>query len=159
MTQVSSSSYSSPSSSLDLRERNRNTRCGRWSMQGHVQETGQEHWHYARLGCKRWPCLRCGPKKVKRLRRAVTDCATQKYAQGKGYMKKLLLALEEKLVGDGIKCLYTLARAESVGMNKAFFQLGYAYGGRLVNNCYIYSGIEDMNVWWKSEFKVESGKL
>ena len=84
----------------------------------------------------------------------LTDCATQKHAQGKGHMKKLLLALEEKLVGDGIKCLYTLARAESVGMNKAFFQLGYAYGGRLVNNCYIYSGIEDMNVWWKSEFKV-----
>ncbi len=84
----------------------------------------------------------------------LTDCATQKHAQGKGHMKKLLLALEEKLVSDGIKCLYTLARAESVGMNKAFFQLGYAYGGRLINNCFIYSGIEDMNVWWKREFKV-----
>ena len=79
----------------------------------------------------------------------LTDCATQKHAQGKGHMKKLMVALEEKLVGDGIKCLYTLARAESIGMNKAFFQLGYTYGGRLVNNCNIYSGIEDMNVWWK----------
>ncbi len=89
----------------------------------------------------------------------LTDCATQKHAQGKGYMKKLLLALEERLITEGIKCLYTLARAESVGMNKAFFELGYTYSGRLVNNCNIYSGIEDMNVWWKSEFKAESEKL
>ena len=47
-------------------------------MQGQVQEAGKKCWHYARLGCKRWPCPRCGPKKAKRLRRAMTDWATQK---------------------------------------------------------------------------------
>lgn len=79
----------------------------------------------------------------------LTDCATLPQAEGKGHMKKLLFFLEQKLRADGISCCYTIARSESFSMNKAFAQLGYTYGGRLVNNCFIYSGIEDMNVWYK----------
>lgn len=79
----------------------------------------------------------------------LTDCATLPQAEGKGHMKKLLFFLEHKLRADGITCCYTIARAESFSMNKAFAQLGYTYGGRLINNCMIYSGIEDMNVWYK----------
>jgi hypothetical protein len=71
-------------------------------------------------------------------------------AEGKGHMKKLLLLLEQKLRADGITCCYTIARSESFSMNKAFAQLGYTYGGRLVNNCFIYSGLEDMNIWYKA---------
>ncbi len=80
----------------------------------------------------------------------LTDCATLPRAEGQGHMKKLLFFLEKKLMKDGITCCYTIARAESFSMNKAFAQLGYTYGGRLVNNCFIFSGIEDMNVWYKS---------
>ncbi len=79
----------------------------------------------------------------------LTDCATLPTAAGKGHMKKLLYYLEQKLIKDGITCCYTIARAESLSMNKAFAQLSYTYGGRLVNNCFIYSGLEDMNVWYK----------
>jgi putative beta-lysine N-acetyltransferase len=79
----------------------------------------------------------------------LTDCATLPQAAGQGHMKKLLSFLEQQLQAEGIGCCYTIARAESVSMNKAFAQLGYTYGGRLVNNCFIYSGIEDMNVWYK----------
>ena len=79
----------------------------------------------------------------------LTDCATLPVAAGKGYMKKLLYFLEQKLKREGITCCYTIARSESLSMNKAFSQLGYTYGGRLVNNCFIYSGLEDMNVWYK----------
>lgn len=79
----------------------------------------------------------------------LTDCATLPHAEGKGHMKKLLFFLEQKLRADGITCCYTIARSESFSMNKAFAQLGYTYGGRLINNCMIYSGIEDMNVWYK----------
>lgn len=79
----------------------------------------------------------------------LTDCATLPSVAGKGHMKKLLYYLEQKLISDGITCCYTIARAESLSMNKAFAQLGYTYGGRLVNNCLIYSGLEDMNVWYK----------
>tara|TARA_R110000744_G_scaffold136972_1_gene247307 strand:+ start:234 stop:1067 length:834 start_codon:yes stop_codon:yes gene_type:complete len=79
----------------------------------------------------------------------LTDCATLPEAQGKGHIKKLLLKLEKLLKAENIHCLYTIARAESYGMNKAFYQLGYTYGGTLINNCVIYSGLEDMNVWYK----------
>ena len=80
----------------------------------------------------------------------LTDCATTGQGQGKGHMKKLLTALEAKLESRDIHCFYTIARAESYGMNNAFYQLGYTYGGRLIKNCFIYSGIEDMNVWYKN---------
>lgn len=76
MTQVSSS-YSSPSSSLDSKKHNRNGFCGRWSLRGHVQEPEEAHWRYGRLGCKRWSCPRCGPKKAKRLRRAIINKAQE----------------------------------------------------------------------------------
>lgn len=80
----------------------------------------------------------------------LTDCASSVEAQGKGHMKKLLSKLEKLLIHRGIHCLYTIARAESVGMNRAFHQLGYHYGGRLKKNLIIYSGLEDMNVWYKN---------
>ena len=79
----------------------------------------------------------------------LTDCATLPEAQGKGHMKKLLSKLEETLKKEKIHCLYTIARSESYSMNKAFFQLNYTYGGHMINNCFIYSGLEDMNVWYK----------
>ncbi len=79
----------------------------------------------------------------------LTDCATLPEVQGKGYMKKLLCKLEEILLQQNVHCLYTIARSESYSMNKVFYQLRYTYGGRMTNNCYIYSGLEDMNVWYK----------
>ncbi|CAN5506795.1 putative beta-lysine N-acetyltransferase [soil metagenome] len=81
----------------------------------------------------------------------LTDCASLKDAEGKGYMKKLVAALEQRLILNNIHSLYSIARAESISMNKVFHQLGYQYSGRMINNCYVYSGIEDMNVWWKVE--------
>lgn len=80
----------------------------------------------------------------------LTDCASRPEMQGKGHMKKLLSKLEKLLVHQGIRCLYTIARAESVGMNSVFHQLGYHYSGRLKKNLIIYSGFEDMNVWYKN---------
>ena len=79
----------------------------------------------------------------------LTDCATLPQTEGKGLMKRLLYFIEQRLKSDGIGCCYSIARAESFSMNRAFFQLGYSYGGRLIKNCLIYSGLEDMNVWYK----------
>jgi beta-lysine N6-acetyltransferase len=79
----------------------------------------------------------------------LTDCATLPSFRGGGLMKQLLTGLEEELTKQKIFCVYTIARSLSFGMNAAFKQLGYRYGGRLVNNCYIYDKIEDMNIWWK----------
>ncbi|WP_406686890.1 putative beta-lysine N-acetyltransferase [Rossellomorea vietnamensis] len=79
----------------------------------------------------------------------LTDCATRSSHRKGGYMKHLLTKLEDELVKQNIFCAYTIARALSFGMNAAFHQLGYRYGGRLANNCIIFDKMEDMNIWEK----------
>lgn len=79
----------------------------------------------------------------------ITDCATLPEHRKHGLLKILITKLEEELVQGGIYCSYSLARALSYGMNKALKQLHYAYRGRLMNNCYIFEKIENMNVWVK----------
>ncbi|RLQ95199.1 putative beta-lysine N-acetyltransferase [Falsibacillus albus] len=89
----------------------------------------------------------------------LTDCATLPDFRKGGLMKDLLLALEEELRKRRIFCCYTIARSLSFGMNMAFYQLGYEYRGRLVNNCYIYDKLEDMNVWVKDLSTAEKSAL
>jgi beta-lysine N6-acetyltransferase len=81
----------------------------------------------------------------------MTDCATRPDQRGAGHMACLL----EDLAGDlqrelGITDLYTLARADEIGMNCVFGKLGYDYTGRLVNNCRMPNGWESMNIWCRS---------
>lgn len=72
------STYSYPSS-LDSHRHNRNRRfCGMWSMQGSEQLQERPTWRYSRLGCKRWNCSKCGPRKANRVRRAIIQQATEK---------------------------------------------------------------------------------
>jgi len=35
-------------------------------------------------------------------------------------------------------------------MNRVFYNLGYEFMGRLVNNCDIQGAFEDMNIWVRS---------
>jgi putative beta-lysine N-acetyltransferase len=78
----------------------------------------------------------------------MTDCATRPAHRGRGLMSYLIRTLETDLVRDlGIRDFYSLARADEPGMNCAFAKLGYAYTGRLVNNCRMPNGWESMNVW------------
>ena len=79
----------------------------------------------------------------------MTDCATTPKARNKGLMQHILIALEENLKKMNIKTAYTLARANSISMNKVFFRLNYEYSGRLINNCDIFGNYEDMNIWVK----------
>lgn len=79
----------------------------------------------------------------------ITDCATLPEYRQYGLMQKLLRELENELYRNHIFCLYSIARARSYGMNAAFSRLQYKYRGRLVNNCIIFEGMEDMNVWVK----------
>ncbi|KRE47372.1 putative beta-lysine N-acetyltransferase [Paenibacillus sp. Soil522] len=79
----------------------------------------------------------------------MTDCATLPAHRGKGHMRLLLHALEDELAGRNIRCLYSLSRALSLGMNAVFRQMGYRYCGRLTKNCDIYDKFEDMNLWVK----------
>ncbi|WP_040208593.1 putative beta-lysine N-acetyltransferase [Neobacillus jeddahensis] len=80
----------------------------------------------------------------------LTDCATLTEHRKYGLMKIILQELEQELKRSGIFCAYSIARALSFGMNAVLFQLGYSYRGRLMNNCYIYDKLENMNMWVKN---------
>jgi beta-lysine N6-acetyltransferase len=80
----------------------------------------------------------------------LTDCATLKDHRKYGLMKIILRELEAELRMQGIFCAYSIARSLSFGMNAVLFQLGYKYRGRLMNNCYIYDKLENMNMWVKN---------
>lgn len=77
----------------------------------------------------------------------LTDCATHPSSRGKGLMSYLLEILENEVLKRGYRCVYTMARARSYGMNCVFYRLGYEFMGRLINNCDIYGAYEDMNIW------------
>lgn len=80
----------------------------------------------------------------------ITDCATEPSFRKHKLMNNIIRLLEEELRNERIFCAYSIARAESFGMNAVLHQLNYQYRGRLVNNCYIGKSIENMNVWCKN---------
>ncbi len=77
----------------------------------------------------------------------MTDCATLEEYRGYSLCERLLCRLEDEVKKQGSFNLYTLARAQSYGMNRVFHKLGYRYQGRLINNCDIAGSFEDMNLW------------
>lgn len=79
----------------------------------------------------------------------ITDCLTAPSERGKGLIRILISALEKELAERKFKNAYTLCRAPISGINRAFASLDYSYTGRLVNNCRIGEGFEDMNIWCK----------
>lgn len=80
----------------------------------------------------------------------LTDFATLPKWRGYGLASSLLAQLEFRLDTEEFRCLYTIARSSSPGMNKVFASAGYSYRGVLINNCNIGGGLEDMNVWSKT---------
>jgi putative beta-lysine N-acetyltransferase len=80
----------------------------------------------------------------------MTDFATLPETRGLGLAQLLLSALESDMAERGIGNLYTIARAQSAGMNRVFFNTDYSWTGTLVNNCHISGGFEDMHVWCKN---------
>ena len=83
-----------------------------------------------------------------RMSAEMTDCATRPTARGQGLMAFILSTLETDIGRRfDIRDLYTIARADEIGMNCVFSKLGYAFEGRLINNCRMPNGWESMNVW------------
>jgi beta-lysine N6-acetyltransferase len=79
----------------------------------------------------------------------MTDFATLPEYLGQGLALELLKAMEIEMEKDNILTAYTIARADSFGMNITFAKNSYSYSGTLVNNTYIFGNIESMNVWSK----------
>ena len=79
----------------------------------------------------------------------MTDFATVPEYRGRGLAGSLLDRLDDEARLRDIKTAYTIARADSDGMNRVFLTRGYRYAGRLINNTQIDGRIRSMNVWYK----------
>lgn len=79
----------------------------------------------------------------------MTDFATLPAFRGKKLSVLLLHEMEQQMHEEGIKTLYTIARLNSVGMNKTFIRMGYTYSGTSIKNTNIAGKIESMNIYYK----------
>jgi beta-lysine N6-acetyltransferase len=79
----------------------------------------------------------------------MTDFAILQEYRGKRISALLLNAMEKAMERSGIKCFYTIARLNSIPMNKTFLRLGYKYAGTLIKNTNIAGKIESMTVLYK----------
>lgn len=79
----------------------------------------------------------------------MTDFATLPKWRGRGFAGILLSHMDKKARKSGIMTAYTIARAESHGINSVFKNNGYNYSGLLKNNSQICGCIQSMTVWYK----------
>lgn len=79
----------------------------------------------------------------------ITDCATNPDFRGQGLLTHLIAQLEHALKENNFKTLYSLSRAIEPGINMALRKMQFIYRGRMINNCNISGGFEDMNIWVK----------
>ncbi len=79
----------------------------------------------------------------------MTDFATMEQWRGRGFAGKLLHHMHDQVLRHGITTVYTIARAQSYGMNLVFQRQGYSYGGFLPNNTQIAGSMQSMTVWYK----------
>lgn len=80
----------------------------------------------------------------------MTDFAVLPSYRGNKLALFLLQKMEQEMVTEGYKTLYTICRLKSPGMNKTFINCAYHYGGTLINNTQIAGQIESMNVFFKN---------
>lgn len=85
----------------------------------------------------------------KGLNAEMTDFATSHQHLGNNLSTLLLQKMENEMKAQGICTLYTIARLNSIPMNKTFLRAGYQYSGTLVKNTNIAGEIESMNILYK----------
>lgn len=86
---------------------------------------------------------------AKGLNAEMTDFATHKKFLGNNLSSVLLQKMEDEIKTQGIRTVYTIARLNSIAMNKTFLKFDYRYSGTLINNTNIAGSIESMNVYYK----------
>jgi putative beta-lysine N-acetyltransferase len=79
----------------------------------------------------------------------MTDFATHPDFRGKKLGQMLLAKMEKEMEAMGMKTVYTIARLQSIPMNKVFLRHRYQYAGTLIRNTHISGSIESMNVYYK----------
>ncbi len=86
---------------------------------------------------------------LEQLNGEVTDCATDPTYRGHGWTRILIDQLQQDCRERNLITLYALSRANVPAINTAFWDLGYQYRGRFMNNCRMDAGYENMNLWLK----------
>ncbi len=79
----------------------------------------------------------------------MTDFATFINHGGNNLASMLLKTMEEEMKKQGIKTLHTIARVNSIPMNKTFLRFDYKFSGTLLKNTNISGQIESMNIYYK----------
>lgn len=79
----------------------------------------------------------------------MTDFATDPDFRGQKLGQFLLERMEKEMKKLNISTLYTIARLNSIPMNKVFLKHQYQYAGTLLRNTNISGSIESMNVYYK----------
>ncbi|WP_333859335.1 putative beta-lysine N-acetyltransferase [Clostridium sp.] len=80
----------------------------------------------------------------------ITDCATYPQYRSKGLLSNIIYSLESELKNMGFMTLYSLSRAIYPGINFVLSKHDYRFTGKLINNCNICGGFENMNIWVKN---------
>ena len=80
----------------------------------------------------------------------ITDCATHPHYRNKGILSNIIYFLELELKNMEFITLYSLSRAIHPGINFVLSKHGYTFRGKLINNCNICGGFENMNIWVKN---------
>jgi len=89
----------------------------------------------------------------------MTDFATISDYRGHKLGQRLLTKMEKEMKAIGILTLYTIARLQSIPMNKVFLKHQYQYAGTLVRNTNISGSIESMNVYYKQIYYANRTKF
>lgn len=79
----------------------------------------------------------------------MTDFATRPEHAGNNLSVLLLEEMEKEMKKQDVNTLYTIARLNSIPMNKTFLRSQYEYSGTLIKNTNIAGKIESMNVYYK----------
>lgn len=112
------------------------------TMESHVEYFGVEH-------KGKLLALASAEMDKKGLNAEMTDFATPRKNRGKKLALLLLDEMEKQMKKQGLKTLYTMARLNSVGMNKTFLRKGYVYSGTALKNTNIAGKIESLNIYYK----------
>ena len=80
----------------------------------------------------------------------MTDFAILPNHRGYKLAAHLLGWMENRLIEQGFRTFYTIARLHEPAMNKTFLNQDYRYAGTLIRNTQIAGRIESMNVWYKT---------
>lgn len=117
----------------------------------YIQETMNEHVHYfGAFQENNLAAIASAEIDFEARNAEMTDFATSHAHSGHRLACRLLQTMEKSMKEQNICTLYTIARLQSIPMNKTFLRMGYTYSGTLINNTQISGSIETMNLYYKT---------